>query len=60
VLPAGFVRIRRYGLLRNRVRKTPLERSRELFGADPQLLLAPPGESRVQALRRIFGFEPDL
>jgi hypothetical protein len=24
------------------------------------LLLAPPGESRVDALRRIFGFEPDL
>ena len=48
VLPAGFVRIRRYGLLSNRVRKPLLERCRELLGADPPLLLAPPGESRVE------------
>ena len=60
VLPTGFVRIRRYGLLSNRVRKPLLERCRELLGADPPLLLAPPGESRVEALRRIFGFEPGL
>jgi hypothetical protein len=60
VLPAGFVRIRRYGLLSNRVRKPLLERSRQLLGADPPLLLAPPGESRGEALRRIFGFQPDL
>ena len=60
VLPAGFVRIRRYGLLSNRIRKPLLERCRELLGANPPLLLAPPGESRVKALRRIFGFEPDL
>ena len=60
VLPAGFVRIRRYGLLSNRVRKPLLGRCREILGADPPLLLAPPGESRVEALRRIFGFEPEL
>lgn len=60
VLPAGFVRIRRYGLLSNRIRKPLLERCRELLGANPPLLLAPPGESRVEALRRIFGFEPEL
>ena len=60
VLPKGFVRIRRYGLLSNRVRKPMLERCRDLLHADPPLLLAPPGESRVQALRRLFGFEPDL
>lgn len=60
VLPTGFVRIRRYGLLSNRVRKPLLERCRDLLGADPPLLLAPPGESRVEALRRIFGFEPGL
>ena len=60
VLPAGLVRIRRYGLLSNRVRKPLLERCRERLGADPPLLLAPPGESRVEALRRIFGFEPEL
>jgi hypothetical protein len=60
VLPAGFVRIRRYGLLSNRVRKPMLDRCRDLLGADPPLLLAPPDESRVEALRRIFGFEPEL
>jgi Putative transposase/Transposase zinc-binding domain len=60
VLPAGFVRIRRYGLLSNRVRKPLLARCRELLGADPPLLLAPPGESRGEALRRIFGVEPEL
>ena len=60
VLPAGFVRIRRYGLLSNRVRKPLLEQCRERLGADPPLLLAPPGESRVAALRRIFGVEPEL
>lgn len=60
VLPPRFVRIRRYGLLSNRVRKPLLERCRELLGAEPPLLLAPPGESRTAAMRRIFGLEPDL
>lgn len=60
VLPPRFVRIRRYGLLSNRVRQPLLERCRELLGADPPLLFAPPAESRVEALRRIFGFEPEL
>jgi len=59
VLPHRFVRIRRYGLLSNRVRKPLLERCRQLLGADPPLLLAPPGESRPAALRRLFGFEPE-
>ena len=60
VLPKGFVRIRRYGLLSNRVRKPLLERCRDLLGTKPPLLLAPPGESRVEALHRIFGFQTDL
>jgi hypothetical protein len=60
VLPTGFVRIRRYGLLSNRVRKPLLERCRKLLDADPPLLLAPPGESRAQALHRIFRFDPEL
>lgn len=60
VLPPRFVRIRRYGLLSNRVRKPLLERCRELLGAEPPLLLAPPGESRTAAIRRIFGLQPDL
>jgi len=60
VLPPRFVRIRRYGLLSNRVRQPLLERCRELLGADPPLLRAPPGESRSAALRRIFDFDPEL
>jgi hypothetical protein len=60
VLPPRFVRIRRYGLLSNRVRKPLLERCRELLGVEAPLLLAPPGESRSAAIRRIFGFEPEL
>jgi hypothetical protein len=60
VLPKGFVRIRRYGLLSNRVRKPLLDQCRELLGAEPPLLLAPPGESRVEALRRLFGVDPEL
>ena len=59
VLPKGFVRIRRYGLLSNRVRRPLLAQCRELLGADPPLRLAPPGESRTAAIRRIFGVEPD-
>lgn len=60
VLPPRFVRIRRYGLLSNRVRKPLLERCRELLSTQPPLLLAPPGESRSAAMRRLFGFDPDL
>jgi len=60
VLPKGFVRIRRYGLLSNRVRKPLLAQCRELLGAEPPLLLAPPKESRTAAIRRIFGTDPEL
>jgi site-specific recombinase XerD len=37
-----------------------LEHCRELLGVEAPLLLAPPGESRNAAIRRIFGFEPEL
>jgi hypothetical protein len=60
VLPKGFVRIRRYGLLSNRVRQPLLQRCRELLGAEPPLRLAPPGESRRDASLRIFGTDPQL
>jgi hypothetical protein len=60
VLPAGFVRIRRYGLLSNRVRKPLLAQCRELLEVDPPLRLAPPGESRKDACLRIFGTDPEL
>jgi hypothetical protein len=60
VLPPGFVRIRRYGLLANRVREGLLAQCRDLLGADPPLRLAPPGESRRAATLRIFGTDPEL
>jgi hypothetical protein len=60
VLPKGFVRIRRYGLLSNRVRKSLLTQCRHLLGADPPLRRAPPGESRRDASLRIFGTDPLL
>ncbi len=59
-LPPVIVRIRRYGLLSNHVRVSLLARARELLGADPPLLLAPPGESRVAACQRIFKVDLDL
>jgi hypothetical protein len=60
VLPKSFVRIRRYGLLSNRVRKPLLAQCRELLEVDPPLRLAPPGESRKDACLRIFGTDPEL
>lgn len=53
VLPARFVRIRRYGLLSNRVREGALERCRDLLDANPPPLPRP--ETRAQASLRIFG-----
>jgi predicted Zn-ribbon and HTH transcriptional regulator len=54
VLPPRFVRIRRYGLLSNRIREGLLARCRELLDADRPLMLAPPGETRAASCRRIF------
>jgi hypothetical protein len=58
VLPARFVRIRRYGLLSNRVRKAAIQRCREELGAEPPP--APPAETRAEACLRIFGRDPGL
>ena len=58
VLPSRFVRIRRYGLLSNRVRGPLLAQCREVLGAEPPLRLAPLGESRSEACLRIFGTDP--
>ena len=60
VLPPRFVRIRRYGLLSNRVRDGLLARCRELLAADAPTSPAPPGESRTKASLRIFGVDPEL
>ena len=59
VLPTRFVRIRRYGLLSNRVREALLARCRELLDADRPLMLAPPGETRAASCRRIFDVDLD-
>jgi len=57
VLPHRFVRIRRYGILSNRVRKPLLEQCRGLLGA--QTPHAPTTESRSAACFRIFGVDPE-
>jgi hypothetical protein len=57
VLPNHFVRIRRYGILSNRVRQPLLQRCREILAAK-----APPPpikESRSTACFRIFGVDPE-
>jgi hypothetical protein len=57
VLPNRFVRIRRYGILSNRVREPLLQKCRDLLGAQ-----APPPplkESRSAACFRIFGVDPE-
>jgi hypothetical protein len=54
VLPNRFVRIRRYGILSNRIREQALASCRESLHADPPLFPAPPGESRAEACFRIF------
>ena len=59
VLPNRFVRIRRYGILSNRVRQKALASCRTLLHADPPQLLAPPGETRVAACIRIFKSDPE-
>ena len=58
VLPHRFVRIRRYGILSNRVRKPLIEQCRELLHALPPA--AAPRESRSAACFRIFGVDPEV
>jgi len=58
VPPHRFVRIRRYGILSNRVREPLLEHCRNLLGA--QAPHAPKQESRSAACFRIFGVDPQL
>lgn len=58
VLPHRFVRIRRYGILSNRVRKPLLKQCRQLL--DAQAPATPEIESRAAACLRIFGVDPEL
>jgi len=57
VLPRRFVRIRRYGLLSNRVRATLIGRCRSLL--DAEALSVPVDVSRAAASLRIFGRDPE-
>jgi hypothetical protein len=58
VLPRRFVRIRRYGLLSNRLRSALISRCRNLLGAEAPSL--PVDASRAAAPLRIFGRDPEL
>jgi hypothetical protein len=60
VLPNRFVRIRRYGILSNRVREQALASCRESLHADPPTFPAPPGETRAAACLRIFKIDLEL
>lgn len=54
VLPRGFMRIRHFGLLANRHRKSKLERCRELLAAPPPLP-AKLDESVIERVKRLTG-----
>jgi hypothetical protein len=58
VLPEGFVRIRRYGVLSNRVRHVALARCRVLFGSPPPPTR--PAETRAAACFRLFAVDPSV
>lgn len=60
VLPPRFVRIRRYGLLANRVRETALACARRALDADNIAPPPPKNESRAAACLRLFGKDPTL
>jgi hypothetical protein len=58
VLPKRFVRIRRYGILSNRIRAVALARGRALVGSQ-----APPSrplQTRTAACFRLFGVDPSV
>jgi hypothetical protein len=56
VLPDGFVRIRHFGLLANRGRRTKLARCRELLAAPPPAG-SPTGESVAGLMLRLTGVD---
>jgi hypothetical protein len=58
VLPAGFVRIRRYGILSNRVRERALAQCRAFLHTEP--LPSPAPETRTAACFRLFGVDPSI
>jgi len=58
ILPNGFMRLRHYGILANRCRKTKLARCRELLNQPAPELRAK--ESALELLMRVAGFDVTL
>lgn len=58
VLPSGFMRIRHYGFLANRYRRSKLARIRELVGARPAEL-PPAAQSAAEWLAAVLGIDPE-
>jgi len=58
VLPAGFMRVRHYGLLANRQKHEKLARCREVLGCRPAPVFAPrPEESVPERIKRLTGVD---
>ena len=60
ILPKGLMRIRHYGLLANRSKRTLLARSRQLLGVDPQTLAESQPETWQDLLQRLTGHDVTL
>lgn len=61
ILPDGFVKIRHYGLLSNRNRKTKLRRCREILGVDSnRKQQSTESESWEELLFRLTGIDPRI
>jgi hypothetical protein len=57
VLPTGFVRIRHFGLLANRHRRTQLAQARALLGADPPPAVPAADASTAEVLEALTGVD---
>ena len=60
ILPKGFMRIRHYGLLANRSRRTLLESSRQLLGVPSEAPPQTPHETWQDLVQRLTGKDPTL
>jgi hypothetical protein len=57
VLPAGFMRLRHFGLLANRHRRTKLAQVRTLLGAEPPPAARATASSTVEAIEALTGVD---
>ena len=60
ILPKGFMRIRHYGLLANRSRRTLLGNCKQLLGVPSQTLPQAPRETWQDLVQRLTGKDPTL